>query len=118
MSSLSKSPSGLASGHGIATLSGATVLDLWFPSPSLGALTGQPDQTLTALVGKDDVRKVTREIISIEINLAVAPQSAADAYLRLHLLSHRLIAPHGAVMDGIFGMAGRLAGYGWAVLVI
>jgi 2,3,4,5-tetrahydropyridine-2,6-dicarboxylate N-succinyltransferase len=109
MSSSSKSPSGLASGHGIATLSGTTVLDLWFPSPSLGALTGKPDQSLTELVGKDDVRKVTREIISIEIDLSVAPQSAADAYLRLHLLSHRLIKPHGAVMDGIFGLLTNVA---------
>ena len=109
MSASSKSPSGSASGHGIATLSGATVLDVWFPSPSLGALTGQPDQTLMALVGKDDVRKVTREIISIEIDLSIAPQSAADAYLRLHLLSHRLIAPHGAVMNGIFGLLTNVA---------
>jgi 2,3,4,5-tetrahydropyridine-2-carboxylate N-succinyltransferase len=109
MSASSKSPSRLASGHGIATLSGATVLDVWFPSPSLGALTGQPDQSLTVLVGQDDVRKVTREIISIEIDLSVAPQSAADAYLRLHLLSHRLIKPHGAVIDGIFGLLTNVA---------
>lgn len=109
MSSSAKSLSVTASGHGIATLSGATVLDVWFPSPSLGALTGQPDQTLIALVGQGDVRKVTREIISIEIDLSVAPQSAADAYLRLHLLSHRLIAPHGAVMDGIFGLLTNVA---------
>ena len=46
MSSSKKTPSALASGHGIATLSGATVLDVWFPAPSLGALTGQPDQSL------------------------------------------------------------------------
>lgn len=109
MSSSSKSPSGLASGHGIATLSGAKVLDVWFPTPSLGALTGQPDQNIIALVGKDDVRNVTREIVSIEIDLSVAPQSAADAYLRLHLLSHRLIAPHGAVIDGIFGLLTNVA---------
>ena len=109
MSSSSKSPSGLASGHGIATLSGVTVLDVWFPAPSLGALTGKPDQSLTALVGKDDVRKVSREIVSIEIDLSGAPQSAADAYLRLHLLSHRLIKPHGAVMDGIFGLLTNVA---------
>jgi len=32
------------------------------------------------------------------------PADAHDAYLRLHLLSHRLIAPHGANMDGIFGL--------------
>ena len=104
MSSSKLAPSGLASGRGIATLSGTTVLDVWFPNPTLGALTGQPDKTLTSLVGVDEIRKVKREIVSLEIDLALAPQSAADAYLRLHLLSHRLVKPHGAVMDGIFGL--------------
>jgi len=104
MSSSKKTPSALASGHGIATLSGATVLDVWFPNPSLGTLTGQPEKSLTSLVGFDEVRKVKRELVAIEIDLANAPQNAIDAYLRLHLLSHRLIKPHGAVMDGIFGL--------------
>ena len=99
-----QTPSGLASGHGIATLSGTTVLDVWFPNPSLGVLTGQPEKTLSSLVGVDEIRKVKRELVSIEIDLATAPQNAADAYLRLHLLSHRLVKPHGAVMDGIFGL--------------
>jgi 2,3,4,5-tetrahydropyridine-2-carboxylate N-succinyltransferase len=104
MSSSKQATSALASGHGIATLSGTTVLDVWFPNPSHGALTGQPEKSLTSLVGTDEVRKVKRELVSIEIDLAVAPQNAADAYLRLHLLSHRLVKPHGAVMDGIFGL--------------
>ena len=104
MSSSKQAASALASGHGIATLSGTTVLDLWFPKPTLGALTGKPEKSLSSLVGIDEARKVKRELVSIEIDLAVAPQNAADAYLRLHLLSHRLIKPHGAVMDGIFGL--------------
>jgi 2,3,4,5-tetrahydropyridine-2-carboxylate N-succinyltransferase len=107
MSSSKPTPSGLASGHGIATYFGTTVLDVWFPNPSLGTLSAMPaqvEQLLSPLVGFDDVRKVKREIVSIEIDLAIAPQSAVDAYLRLHLLSHRLIQPHGAVMDGIFGL--------------
>jgi 2,3,4,5-tetrahydropyridine-2-carboxylate N-succinyltransferase len=104
MSSSKQTPAGLASGHGIATLSGTTVLDVWFPNPSLGALTGQPEKSLTSLVGVDEVRKVKRELVAIEIDLASAPQNAIDAYLRLHLLSHRLIKPHVAVMDGIFGL--------------
>lgn len=94
----------IASGHGVATYSGETLLDLWFPNPTLGALNGQPDQTLLQLAGVDEIRKVKRVVVSIEIDLSVAPTSAADAYLRLHLLSHRLIKPHGAVMDGIFGL--------------
>jgi len=96
--------SSLAHGHGIATLAGTTVLDVWYPAPSLGALSGQPDSTLLAMVGRDDVRGVSREIVSIEIDLTVAPKDARDAYLRLHLLSHRLVKPHGASLDGIFGL--------------
>ena len=96
--------SSLAHGHGIATLAGSTVLDVWFPSPVLGALTGTPDATLTSMVGSDEARGVTRELISIEIDLTVAPQDAKDAYLRLHLLSHRLVKPHGQSLDGIFGL--------------
>ena len=96
--------SSLAHGHGIATLAGTTVLDVWYPAPALGALSGQPDSSLQAMVGRDDVRGVSREIVSIEIDLTEAPKDARDAYLRLHLLSHRLVKPHGASLDGIFGL--------------
>jgi 2,3,4,5-tetrahydropyridine-2-carboxylate N-succinyltransferase len=96
--------SSLAHGHGIATLSGSTVLDVWFPSPSLGALSGTPAASLTAMVGQDEVRGVSREVVSIEIDLDLAPHDAKDAYLRLHLLSHRLVKPHGLSLDGIFGL--------------
>lgn len=96
--------SSLAHGHGIATLAGTTVLDVWFPAPALGALAGAPDPSLQSIVGPDDARGVSREIVSIEIDLAVAPKDARDAYLRLHLLSHRLIKPHGASLEGIFGL--------------
>lgn len=96
--------SSLAHGHGIATVAGTTVLDVWFPAPSLGAMTGSPDSTLMPLIGADEVRGVTREIVSIEINLLEPPKDAKDAYLRLHLLSHRLVQPHGQSLDGIFGL--------------
>lgn len=96
--------SSLAHGHGIATLAGSTVLDVWFPSPALGALAGAPDATLTSMVGSDEARGVTRELVSIEIDLTVAPKDAKDAYLRLHLLSHRLVKPHGQSLEGIFGL--------------
>ncbi len=96
--------SSLAHGHGIATLAGTTVLDVWFPAPALGALAGQSDPSLQSMVGLDDARGVTREIVLIEIDLEVAPKDARDAYLRLHLLSHRLVKPHGASLEGIFGL--------------
>ena len=96
--------SSLAHGHGIATIAGTTVLDVWYPAPALGALQGAPDANLTALVGRDDVRGITRELVSIEIDLSAAPQDAKDVYLRLHLLSHRLVKPHGQSLEGIFGL--------------
>jgi len=96
--------SSLAHGHGIATRSGETILDIWFPAPSLGALVGEPDGSLKALAGEDAIRGVTREVISLQIDLTVAPKDAADAYLRLHLLSHRVVKPHGQSLDGIFGL--------------
>jgi 2,3,4,5-tetrahydropyridine-2-carboxylate N-succinyltransferase len=94
----------LAHGHGIATLSGSSVLDVWFPAPALGSLASTPDESLRALAKPDADRGVTREVVSLEINLDVAPKDALDAYLRLHLLSHRLVAPHGQSLDGIFGL--------------
>ncbi|MCF8555732.1 MAG: 2,3,4,5-tetrahydropyridine-2,6-dicarboxylate N-succinyltransferase [Candidatus Planktophila sp.] len=94
----------IASGHGIATISKGTTLDVWFPAPALSALTGSAPAELVALVGEDKARAVTRELVSIEIDISKAPSDAADAYLRLHLLSHRLVKPHGLVLDGVFGI--------------
>jgi 2,3,4,5-tetrahydropyridine-2-carboxylate N-succinyltransferase len=98
------SETNLAHGHGIATLSGSTLLDVWYPAPALGALTGTPDAALTALAQPDTDRGITKEVVSIEIDLTKAPADAKDAYLRLHLLSHRLVKPHGQSLDGIFGL--------------
>ncbi len=94
----------IASGHGIATISQGTTLDVWFPNPSLSALSGSAPAELTALATPDESRGVTREVISLEIDITKTPANAADAYLRLHLLSHRLVKPHGVALDGIFGL--------------
>ena len=94
----------IASGHGIATISKGTTLDVWFPTPSLSALSGTAPAELVALAGPDAARSVSREVIGIEIDITKAPTDAADAYLRLHLLSHRLVKPHGVALDGIFGL--------------
>lgn len=93
-----------ASGHGIATIAHGVVLDVWFPSPALAPLQGQPSKALLDLVGEDNLRKVTRSLIALDIDITQAPQSAEDAYLRLHLLSHRLVRPHGVNLDGIFSL--------------
>ena len=94
----------IASGHALATMSQGKLLDAWFPSPVLARLESKSPSELTELVGSDLARGITRELVSIEIDIAIAPTSALDAYLRLHLLSHRLIKPHAAVLDGLFGL--------------
>ena len=94
-----------AYGHGLATVHAATgaVLDTWFPSPRLG----EPDETESAPVlptRHDEARGVRTEQVLAVIDLDLPPTSVPDAYLRLHLLSHRLVAPHGLAVDGIFGV--------------
>jgi len=94
----------IASGHGIATIAKGVTLDVWFPSPAMSQLSPTVPTELSALVGTDVARGVSREVVSIEIDTTKAPANAADAYLRLHLLSHRLVKPHGVALEGIFGI--------------
>jgi len=94
----------IASGHAVTTTSEGKLLDAWFPAPILGALTPSAPVELTVFAGHDEARGVSREIVSIEIDILQAPTSALDVYLRLHLLSHRLVKPHGANLDGVFGL--------------
>ncbi|MFB6724036.1 2,3,4,5-tetrahydropyridine-2,6-dicarboxylate N-succinyltransferase [Kribbella sp. NPDC056345] len=93
-------------GFGLATVTaGGTVLDVWYPAPELGE---RPEDVkapaeLVAAEGNDELRQVRREVVSTQIVLDEGPSGTADAYLRLHLLSHRLVRPHGLSLDGIFG---------------
>jgi 2,3,4,5-tetrahydropyridine-2-carboxylate N-succinyltransferase len=96
-------------GHGLATLdAGGTVLDVWFPAPALGDAPGGADAApaeLTALAGRDEARGVTREVRRVEIaDLQAAPASTEDVWLRLHLLSARLVVPHSISVEGVFGL--------------
>jgi 2,3,4,5-tetrahydropyridine-2-carboxylate N-succinyltransferase len=94
-----------ASGYGLVTLHGDTVLDAWFPSPVLGATEGEAPAELSALEGDDEARGVRREVRLVEIaDLDTAPGTTEDVWLRLHLLSTRLVKPHGMSMDGVFGL--------------
>jgi 2,3,4,5-tetrahydropyridine-2-carboxylate N-succinyltransferase len=43
-------------------------------------------------------------VVRTVVDLDTPPADAADAYLRLHLLSHRLVKPHGCDLTGIFGV--------------
>ncbi|MGI8675906.1 MAG: 2,3,4,5-tetrahydropyridine-2,6-dicarboxylate N-succinyltransferase [Nocardioidaceae bacterium] len=92
-------------GFAVATVTGdSTILDAWYPSPRLGAPTGdESPASLTSLEGDDDVRQTRQVVVRTVIDrLTSAPVDALDAYLRLHLLSHRLVRPHGQNLDGIF----------------
>lgn len=90
-------------GSGVATIAAnGDLLDCWFLNVSLDPLTKGADRS--SLISPDPIRGVTREEVDLEIDLDLAPQSAADAYLRLHLISHRLVQPHGLNLDGLFGL--------------
>lgn len=94
-------------GFGLATIADdGTTLDTWYPAPALGEVPAGavPPEALTALAGADEVRRVRLEVVTTQIELADPPRDAADAYLRLHLLSSRLVRPHGLSTDGIFGV--------------
>ncbi|MEI2776922.1 MAG: 2,3,4,5-tetrahydropyridine-2,6-dicarboxylate N-succinyltransferase [Tetrasphaera sp.] len=102
----SPSPARTAWGHGLATItdSGQT-LDTWFPGPALGAPDGtQAPEDLTGLAAADPERGVRTEVAFVEIDLDASPAGTSDAYLRLHLLSHRLVTPNSINLDGIFGV--------------
>ncbi|MEV7580997.1 2,3,4,5-tetrahydropyridine-2,6-dicarboxylate N-succinyltransferase [Streptomyces erythrochromogenes] len=110
---------------GLATLTAdGTVLDTWFPAPELIAEPGpagterltaeQAVELLGAAAAKairsDAVRGV--EVVAVRTVIASLedkPLDAHDAYLRLHLLSHRLVKPHGQNLDGVFGLLTNVA---------
>ena len=111
-------PPSKAWGVGLATFVGTSedpgaVLDTWYPAPALGspgdkASDGGAENelaSLSKLEGIDDLRGVRRTVVRTAIDdLQTAPVDAHDAWLRLHLLSARLVAPHSINLDGIFGL--------------
>lgn len=106
VSSESRTP-GRAWGHGLATIAGeGTTLDTWYPAPRLGPMPdgAEADRAgeLAGLAGPDARRNVRSEAVACEIALQEPPASTPDAYLRLHLISHRLVRPNTINLDGIF----------------
>jgi 2,3,4,5-tetrahydropyridine-2-carboxylate N-succinyltransferase len=100
---------GGASASGYATLAGARVLDVYYPEPRLGVW-GEAGTRTSAQGAPDEARRV--RVVPVETStasLADPPADPYDAYLRLHLLSHRLIRPHEANLDGLFGVLNNVA---------
>jgi 2,3,4,5-tetrahydropyridine-2-carboxylate N-succinyltransferase len=95
-----------AYGFGIATqnLSGQT-LECSFYALGLGkAPENEIDAAFKSLIGEDPIRKVKKVAIEVVIEVDEKPKDAADVYLRLHLLSHRLLKPHTINLEGIFSL--------------
>ena len=83
------------------------ILDAWYPGGSLG-LGAPPAEALPPAAGPAVGVVPAAKLVVIE-SLADPPADTSDAYLRLHLLSHRLIKPHDANMDGVFGVLPNVA---------
>ncbi|RBY79522.1 2,3,4,5-tetrahydropyridine-2,6-dicarboxylate N-succinyltransferase [Geodermatophilus sp. TF02-6] len=111
---------------GLATVTpSGTVLDTWYPEPRLGLpegathgttrlnaleLAGELGPDHGGLVGSDEARGV--EVIGVRTvvpDLAAPPADPHDVWLRLHLLSHRLVRPRGLNVDGVFGLLANVA---------
>jgi 2,3,4,5-tetrahydropyridine-2,6-dicarboxylate N-succinyltransferase len=97
-------------GYGLATITDAgEVLDTWYPHPHVGTAPDRPGPygvpaDLASLEQTDPHRRVRQSVVRTVIDLDVPPADVPDAYLRLHLLSHRLVHPHGVDLTGLFGV--------------
>lgn len=96
--------SGPAAALGLATYDGDALLEVWYPEPVLGS-TAVDVPHLEAGIDSDSVRGTSvRSVSTVIADLQAPPVDVADAYLRLHLLSHRLVRPRSISLDGIFGI--------------
>ena len=97
-------------GYGLATSDAeGRVLDTWYPEPALGAIpqTATADRSLSTLTGSHGSageRGVRLDVVLTEIDLDAAPAGVPDLYLRLHLLSHRMVRPNELNLDGLFAI--------------
>ena len=95
-----------AYGFGVATQTkSGQILDCTFHTLGLGsAPTNNLANEFKLQLGEDQIRNLSKIAVELSIDLAEKPKDATDVFLRLHLLSHRLIKPHGLNLDGVFGL--------------
>lgn len=90
--------SGSVEAVGLATFSAEKVLDVWYPDPT------STGGDLSAMAMVDEPRRAETRVVTTRIDdLSTPPADAADAYLRLHLISHRVYKPNEISVEGIFG---------------
>ncbi len=98
-----------ASGIGVASYAGDSLLDVWYPAPTLGRVPADVTGVETLTDG-DPIRGVrTQSVRTVIANLDSPPIDIADVFLRLHLLSHRLALPRSINLDGVFGLLPAVA---------
>jgi len=95
-----------AYGFGVATQTkSGQILDCSFHTLGLG---GAPTNNLAnefkSQLGEDQIRNLSKIAVELSIDLAEKPKDATDVFLRLHLISHRLVKPHGLNLDGVFAL--------------
>lgn len=121
-------------GVGIATKNSlGEVLDVFYPTP-LSSISGDLAQIIAGVSGELDAAALNELAIAFQkvgaVDLAAstlalsqssrtvvaacmpentAPNSVEEAYLKLHMLSHRLVQPHGTRLDGIFPILHNIA---------
>jgi 2,3,4,5-tetrahydropyridine-2-carboxylate N-succinyltransferase len=114
-----------AAGSGLATIAAdGAVLDVWFPKPRLSA---QVDKAGTVELSSDQARAElgenaipslqadSRRMVSVRAvrtsfgSLSEPAVDAYDVYLRLHLLSHRLVTPRSINLTGVFSILTNVA---------
>ena len=95
-----------AYGFGVATQTkSGQILDCTFHNLGLGtAPSNNLANEFKSQLGEDSIRNLNKVVVELSIDLAEKPKDANDVFLRLHLLSHRLVKPHGLNLDGIFGL--------------
>ena len=112
----------MAWGAGLTTLDGrGNTLDAWFRwfgwgeygSDEMANEFPELDEQLGMRDESDELRNVTIRPIRLTIDVDAVPESTADAYLRLHLLSGRFAPPRTLNLDGLFG---KLTNVAWTNL--
>jgi 2,3,4,5-tetrahydropyridine-2-carboxylate N-succinyltransferase len=95
---------------GLATYSGDRILEVFYPALTQLSAEQASEHGLPAAQRTDDLRDVRQASVLTRIaDLSTPPRNTADAYLRLHLLSHRLVKPRTINLDGIFGALPNVA---------